>query len=79
MFIKHITSYGDAWQILNKDYPEVISDIKSAISTLLPAITKEGAPKSGDPFDHNPRIALEVNFSERMKEKRLDSIISKRH
>ncbi|WP_426124591.1 hypothetical protein [Pseudomonas sp. PSPC2-3] len=73
MFIKHITSYGNAWQTLNSDYPEIISDIEHAISTLALAITNEPnetRAKNNDPFYHSPRVALETNFSERLEERR---------
>lgn len=69
MFIKHITSYGDAWRILNSDYPEVIADIQHAISTLSLSLTNEAPQKNDNLFHHNPRITLEINFGERLEER----------
>jgi hypothetical protein len=66
MFIKHITSYGDAWKILNSDYPEIISDIQSVIANMALALTD----KPSEPFQHNPRARLELSLTERLEERR---------
>jgi hypothetical protein len=70
MFIKQITSYGDAWRILNDDYPNEIAEIREAIESLFLSILDENRTrKNNDDFRHNPRAALDDSFSKRIEEK----------
>lgn len=67
MYIKQITSYGDAWRILNEDHPEIISDIVSAISLLSIPIKNDSLGSPEDTYQH-ARIVQESTFSNSLED-----------